>query len=61
MTIKRTREIFGCKFANKTDSEILEFIQAMGTIGDEFIDLILSDTLILDNKDKYSDREVLIK
>lgn len=53
MTIQRTREIFGKKFAHKTDQEVLEFIQKMGIMGDELLELILSDTLTPLSVGKY--------
>ena len=43
MTVERTRQIFGDKFANLTDQEVLTFIGNMSIIGDEMLKMAISE------------------
>lgn len=53
MTIKRTREIFGKQLSNKTDSEVLEFIQQTGKLCDSLLDIALTIDLTRYKKEAY--------
>lgn len=53
MTIQRTREIFGSKLADKSDNEVLEFIQQTGQLCDSLLDMVLTKDLTHYKKEVY--------
>lgn len=53
MTIQRTRKIFGDKLKNKTDDEVLEFIQQTSNLCDHLLDMVLNTDLTHYKKGDY--------